>query len=81
MKTQNALTICLAVAFGFLIGAKFAHQTTVKAQSQLQVYVAQGDPDLMTMGPKIIQGSQVVGFSCVLDKDGIFTHCYTAYTK
>jgi hypothetical protein len=45
------------------------------------VYVEHHEAGVMTMGPTTIPAREIVGFSCVLDKEGIFTECYTAYVK
>lgn len=81
MKAQQMISLFLAAVIGFLLGAMFVHQTTVKAQSGLQVYVDHHEGTTMAIGPTTIPAREIVGFSCVLDKDGIFTECYTAYVK
>ena len=81
MTTRNVISVCLAVAFGFLLGAMLSHPKIVKAQAGLRVYVINTPSTLLSGGPTTIPGTQIVGFSCVLDRDGIFTDCYTAYIK
>jgi len=81
MNFRNTIPVCFAAILGFLIGAMFTHQKPVKAQSGLQVYVEHHEATIMSMAPTTIPAREVVGFSCVPDRDKIFTECYTAYIK
>jgi hypothetical protein len=81
MHLRKAIPVCLAAMVGFLLGAMFVRQTPVKAQSGLQVYVEHREATIMSMGPTTIPAKAIVGFSCVPDRDKIFTDCYTAYVK
>ena len=78
---KQTVSVCAAVMIGFLLGVLTGHQTSVNAQAGLQVYVEHHDATTMSMSPTTIPGRQIVGFSCVLDGDKIFTNCYTAYVK
>ncbi len=74
--------VCAAIILGFLLGTLYTHQTTVKAQSELQVYVVKTDAlHIEKKGPISVPGSAIVGFSCTPDHFGPSTFCYTAYVK
>jgi hypothetical protein len=82
MKAQSTIMVCAATILGFLLGVLCMRQTSAKAQSGLQVYVdRQKSSDMEKKGPTSIQGREVVGFSCALDRFAAETYCYTAYVK
>ena len=52
MKARSTFMVCAATMLGFLLGALCTHQTTVKAQSGIQVYVVKRDAsDMAKKGP------------------------------
>lgn len=82
MNLRNPIPVFLAVLLGFLLGAMFTHQTPVKAQAVLQVYVQHTWATVMPVAPTSVPGSQIVGFSCSTDKSsGDLNECLIAYTK
>jgi hypothetical protein len=65
MKSRSTIMVCAATMFGFLVGVVSTHQTAVRAQSGIQVYVVKRDAfDMAKKGPTLIPGSAIVGFSC-----------------
>jgi hypothetical protein len=79
MNARNTVPVLLTASLGFLLGMMFTHQTSVKAQSDLQVYVQHTDGGIMGLSPTSIPAREIVGFSCVPDHS--FTECYIAYVK
>jgi ABC-type phosphate transport system substrate-binding protein len=83
MNVRNTLPVFLAALLGFLLGAMFTHQTTVKAQSgAIQVYTT--SDSLPGAGSTSVYGAQqIVGFSCVEEVVGSIgsPKCYIAYVK
>lgn len=78
MNLRNVVQLCVAVVIGVLIGATFIHQPVVQAQAETRVYIEKDrSPGL---GSTAIQGSKVVGFSCVSGRDGD-GQCFIAYVK
>lgn len=84
MKARSTFMVCAATMLGFLLGALCTHQTTVKAQSGIQVYVVKRDAsDMAKKGPTLVPGSAIVGFSCTSwgGQTGQPPDCFTAYVK
>ena len=80
MTTRNVISVCLAVLFGFVLGAMLSHPKTVRAQSGMNVYTANTS---FPSGPISIPSTQIVGFSCVEERVGSIDspRCYVAYVK
>lgn len=77
---KSTIMVCTAAVLGFILGTMCTHQTTVKAQSGIQVYVVKRDAnDMAKKGPTLIPG-QIVGFSCAAYSN-LTQDCFTAYTK
>jgi hypothetical protein len=71
--------VCLAMLIGFVLGAGFH---TVKAQGPLQVYTQKTVQRSYGSGvgaPDSVNGTQIVGFSCV--SHGSDADCYVLTTK
>ena len=81
MVLKKAVPVFLAGLIGYVLGALFTHQTTVKAQTKLEVYVEHTFASVMPIAPTSIPGSQIVGFSCSSGKDGDLNECLIAYIK
>ena len=76
MKTLKALwKTALVAVIGFGLGAVLFHSPSVRAQGKTIVSVTRGY--LGTGHVAIDAGSQVVGFSCVQNKEGE-PECYVA---
>lgn len=80
MKARSTIMVCAATILGFLLGVLCTRQTTVKAQSGMQVYVVKCKAsDMEKKGPTPIPGKAIVGFSCAMDATGETLSCITAY--
>jgi hypothetical protein len=81
VTTRNVISVCLAVLFGFVLGAMLSHPKTVKAQSGVRVYIT--DDSSPGLGSTSVPSAQVVGFSCVEEHIGSVENprCYIAYVK
>jgi hypothetical protein len=78
MNLRNTIPVCLAALLGFLLGAMFTHQTTVKAQS---TGVKISYKQVYSFGGTLTPGTQVVGFSCVPHGTSVDPDCYVAYMQ
>ena len=79
MKMRSSWKICIAALVGFVLGALlFRTPSSAQAQGRASVTVQQLlSPQGVTHIP--VDGSQIVGFSCV-PEDGR-TDCYVASAK
>jgi hypothetical protein len=82
MSVKSLAVAVLAVSFGFLLGERFGQAPAVRAQAEAKVYIDSAESP-GTLAATKIQGTQVVGFSCVEQPigNGGSTRCYVASMK
>jgi hypothetical protein len=77
MSIRKTAPVFSAALAGFLLGAMFAHQAPVKAQSGMKVTYKEVTEYTGTQVPS----TQVIGFSCVPHRDSSSPDCYVAYAQ
>jgi hypothetical protein len=79
---MKRVTAVSAVLIGFALGAVMGHLAPVHAQyaGQAKVYITEDTSPGFGSLPVSITGSQVVGFSCIEEKDDS-QKCYIASMK